>query len=99
MKTIRQIFCAIAIVFLTTLLNGYTLSILWGWLIVPVFALSALSVVQSIGLSFIMGFFKGVALGKNDDRSFGEIVFTWFVVAIVYYPMIILTGYIIHCAM
>lgn len=36
--------------------SGYALSILWVWLIQPVFALPALTLAQAIGLSLVAGF-------------------------------------------
>jgi hypothetical protein len=34
--------------------RGYVLSLLWGWLIVPTFSLPLITVVQAIGLSFVL---------------------------------------------
>ena len=45
----------IMIVF-SSLLNGYVLSLLWGWILVPTFHLPAISVMEGIGIALIVGF-------------------------------------------
>jgi hypothetical protein len=36
--------------------NGYVLSVIWGWFIVPTFGLHALGVVPAIGVCLVMSF-------------------------------------------
>lgn len=36
------------------LLNGYAFSVLWGWFIVPVFGVPALSVMQAVGIATLI---------------------------------------------
>ena len=58
---------------LSPIWRGYVFSILWGWFIVPVFALQALTIVQSIGLGYVVSFvtWQHVA-GIDDKRSANE---------------------------
>ena len=39
-----------------SILNGYVLSILWGWFIVPTFEAPELSVVAAIGISLVVSY-------------------------------------------
>jgi hypothetical protein len=54
----------IAIVLLTAILRGWTLTILWKWFLIPIFHFPPLTVVQAIGFTFVLGFLIG---GKNID--------------------------------
>jgi hypothetical protein len=56
MKHIGQITLALLSMFITTSLNGWALSKLWAWFIIPVFAAPALSIPYAIGLSLIVGY-------------------------------------------
>jgi hypothetical protein len=44
---------------LEPILNGITLSILWGWFVVPAFDVPALALVPAIGICFIVSFLGG----------------------------------------
>jgi hypothetical protein len=49
------------------ILDGWVLSILWGWFMVPVFHLPPLTIVPAIGIALTIGF-----LIKKAPRSVGE---------------------------
>ena len=38
------------------ILNGYALSITWGWFMVPTFGLPELGIAQAIGIALVVGF-------------------------------------------
>ena len=50
MKTLSTIVGVMVLVVTTILVRGYCLSILWDWLVVPVFRLPSLGVAAAIGL-------------------------------------------------
>ena len=52
--------------------GGWALSVLWGWFIVPVFGLPALSVVQSIGIILITGYITNKPSQGKDERDTTE---------------------------
>lgn len=56
MKTLGIIVAIIAAMFLSAIWSGYVLTVLWGWFIVPLFGLPALSLVYAIGLSLVVGY-------------------------------------------
>lgn len=67
-------FCLfILLMFLAATLSGLVISKLWLWFVVPTFGLVPITIVQSIGLSLLVGIFKGVKSSGKDD-SFKEIV-------------------------
>lgn len=52
------------------MLNGYALAVLWGWFVVPVFRLTALSVVQAIGIAMVVSYLtqsSSSAIDKSDS--------------------------------
>lgn len=51
MKDVMSIVGMVAVGVLTVILNGWVLSIIWGWFIVPVFAVSPLGTAQALGVT------------------------------------------------
>lgn len=48
---------------------GFALSVLWGWFIVPLFALPALSVPAAIGLMMVASCLRGRDFEKQDEKG------------------------------
>lgn len=44
----------VALLILSSVLNGWVLSILWGWFLVPTLKLPPLTVVQAIGIAMVI---------------------------------------------
>lgn len=55
---------ALGSVVVASIMNGWVLSILWGWFIVPLFGLPLLSIPESIGFALVIGI-----LSKNQTTS------------------------------
>lgn len=51
-------------VIVASIMNGWVMSILWSWFIVPLFGLPLLSIPQSIGFALVIGI-----LTKNQTNS------------------------------
>ena len=60
---------ALVLIPVTSILNGWVLTKLWGWFVVPVFGLPALSIAPAIGLSIIVGYLTIHANKSNDSSS------------------------------
>lgn len=43
---------------LFAILNGWVLSVMWGWFVVPLFNLPPLTIPYAIGMSFVISMFK-----------------------------------------
>ncbi len=73
--------------------NGFALVKLWEWFIVPIFNVSALTVVQAIGISMVVGFLTYQAT-SSDDSSSGDKSLTAIVsgslIAVILRPAIVL---------
>lgn len=51
------------------MLNGYVLSVVWAWFIVPVFGLPEISVAQGLGIALVVGMMthQDVPLDKEQE--------------------------------
>ena len=58
-----------ALIAVSSLLNGFVLSILWGWFIVPLFGLPQLSLPYAIGIGMVVSFltYQHVDSGKSEN--------------------------------
>lgn len=57
------------------IINGYVLSVLWGWFIVPTFGVSALSIVPAIGVAIVVSSFACLTHHyKKEKKSLGELI-------------------------
>ena len=66
MKTIT-FFLVLAII---TFLDGLTISILWGWFIVPIFFLPALSLFQAAGIGLLINFTTAQKPPRDKEFNF-----------------------------
>lgn len=71
--------------------RGFTLSILWGWFIVPLFGLPALSIPFAIGLSLVVGFLSQQAHQAHSDKDWGQVC----LIAALYPALALLIGWIV----
>lgn len=52
---IGMIGVALVVVALGAILEGYVLTVLWGWFIIPIFHLPPLTIVPAIGIALVVG--------------------------------------------
>jgi hypothetical protein len=80
---------------LCSILNGFTLSVLWGWFIVPVFELPVLGIVPAIGLALVVGFLTHQTTRNSSRESTTEAFIELLVTSIVKSFMLLLIGWIV----
>lgn len=78
-----------ALSFVSALLDGYVLTILWTWFVVPTFGLRPLALVPAIGFSMVVSFLTpqmpkgevewGDEIGKMFLRPAVMLFFAWIV--------------------
>jgi len=86
---------------LGSIFNGYALSVLWGWFIVPVFHLPALTVVPAIGIAMVVGYLTR-QIGpdvEEKDRSSSEKMARSFAHAFFLPLFALFFGWIVHLFM
>jgi hypothetical protein len=58
-----------------SIVNGYVLSILWGWFVIPVFKAPALSITTAIGLSLVINMLISRSNSSNKEKKeIGELI-------------------------
>lgn len=77
-----------ALTILLILWGGFVLSILWGWLIVPVFSVPDIGIAEAIGLTIILS----LTVKSRSDKENKELVYQGIATPLV----ALFLGYIVH---
>lgn len=86
---------AILLIPFAAIWNGWALSVLWGWFVVPVFALPPLSVAPAIGISMVVGYLTHQPTVAQEHKGDEGLVYAIIVTAV--RPMIALSfGWVVH---
>lgn len=88
----------IPLIVLSSIWRGYVLTVLWGWFIVPVFHLPALTIVVAIGVAMVVGFltYQQPEEKPNDTRSSTEKISAGIATALMHPAVYLLIGWIIQ---
>lgn len=96
MKIIGYITAIIVAITLSAILNGYALSILWGWFIVPLFNLPTLNISYAIGLALTVSYLtKDFSADSNPSETFNQKLARGCVVAVLKPTLALLGGWIV----
>lgn len=82
-----------------TLWRGFVLHILWGWFMVPIFGLPALSVVAAIGVSLVVSFMTFQYVYAKDDRETAAKIGSVFGITVLYPALVLGIGYVVKSFM
>lgn len=100
----KQSSCLILFLFVITvaggfIMNGWVLSVLWGWFVVPLFNIAPLTIPYAIGISTIFAMFVSKNKTMKDDKKYGSDDLPKIIESIAYVfltPLIVLfIGYIV----
>ena len=92
----------IVVLVAASVLNGWALSVMWGWFIVPTLGAPALSVPAAIGLGIIASFLTTRGLNNSARANKGQelVVLISELFYAIFYPLCSLAiGYIVHLFM
>lgn len=82
---------------LSSILNGWVLSILWGWFISPVFGVPLITVGQAIGLAMVISYLTYQHVDSNTKKEDTTTQYVSIFVALILRPFITLgIAYIVH---
>lgn len=88
---------------ISSIFNGYALSVLWGWFVVPVFHLPELSIVPAIGIAMVVSYLtyqeNNCEKEKEERGSFGEVIMLGTMAAIIKPLFALFFGWIVHLFM
>lgn len=71
MKIVLMIIGVLALAAISSIINGYALSVLWGWFVAPTFELPTLGIAQAIGIALVVTFLTH-QYTDEDDKEFSE---------------------------
>ena len=84
----------------SSIFNGYALSVLWGWFVVPTFGAPALDVVPAIGIALVVGYMTHqMREKKKDEQSFKQMIAHGTAYAVLKPSFALFTGWIVHLFM
>lgn len=87
---------AVVLVPLTILVQGVTLSMLWGWFVTPALGLAEISIAQAAGLVLIADLFKfSFKKPEEDGRTLIERVCTMYAQLAFQYPIFLGLGLLV----
>ena len=80
-----------------SLMNGWALSVLWGWFVSPIFGVPNLQIMEAIGFSLVVGMLTQNTSNKDDDskKSFGALIVKLLAVAVFKPAFVVFLGWII----
>ena len=82
---------------LLAIFQGWVLTVLWSWFIVPTFSLPQLSIPVAIGLTLLVGMFKSYTVKREKKTSQESLTEA---IAVVLIPLFVLfLGWIVHLFM
>lgn len=79
-----------------TAMNGWGLSMLWGWFIVPIFKAPPLSTVQAIGVAMVISFLTSDLQSETyKSKDFADLIGIFAGKAIVYPVIVVAIGWLV----
>lgn len=76
MKVFGWIVAVVGTMVLSSILNGYALSVLWRWFIVETFGLPLLTIPTAIGVALVVSYLTVHLSNEEDKRSATEKLFS-----------------------
>ena len=92
MACLGLIILSVGIIVVSSIMNGWVLSILWGWFVSPLFGLPTLEIAPAIGFALVVGLLthqseesntKGKDITELIAQSIGEGIFSPLLVLLV----------------
>jgi len=84
----------------SSIFNGYALSVLWGWFVVPTLGAPALHIVPAIGVAMVVSYLTYQTHNcQKEKKSFGETIAEGTAMAILKPSFALFFGWIVHLFM
>lgn len=100
MKALGLVTAFAVFIVISALLNGYVLSVFWGWFIVPVFDVPSITALQAYGLMLVVGLLKGHTPASDDSKKSTADKLGELITVSVFLPLFcLLFGYVVHLFM
>lgn len=84
----------------SSIFNGYVLSVLWGWFVVPIFDAPSLGLIPAIGVALVAGYLTYQDHNcKRESKSFPEELLRSIFMAILKPSFALFFGWVFHLFM
>ena len=94
MENFGKLCFVVLAILISYIIGGYVFMKLWQWFVVYAFAVPSLSLIQSIGIMFIVGFMKYSYKYKEESITWDNII-EQFKGVITFYIITLILGYLI----
>ena len=91
-----------ALVCFNSIINGYVLTVLWDWFMVPTFGLPHLSLAPAIGMALVVSYLTHQSIPsseKEDKEDIGLTIAKAVFRSVAYPALVLLFGGIVHSFM
>lgn len=89
------VFGAVAIV-TATVMNGWALSVLWGWFVAPLFGLPEISIPAAIGFALVVSMLTHQEMPSDNERSDFTATFAKVIARAIFAPLFaVFVGWIV----
>ena len=99
MENFGKFMTVVLAMLISPIINGFVLTKLWMWFIVPTFEANPLRVVEAIGLMFLINYVKAKRDKEADKDKFWEQFATHMVYLILMAGFALLSGWIVQMFM
>jgi hypothetical protein len=103
---LSRIFSVVFLMIFASIFNGYVLSVLWGWFVVPTFGAPTLGVAPAIGIALVVGYMTHQMRDrifrdedKKEEPNFRQIMARGTAFAILKPSNALFFGWIVHLFM
>jgi hypothetical protein len=96
METFGKFIMGLILMVLSTIIGGFILTKFWNWFVIPIFYFNQITIIQAIGLSFLISYIRFDYKKANNDNLTFEDFIKQFITAIILSGLLFLIGYIIH---
>lgn len=70
MENFGKFMAIVLAMIISPIINGFVIVKLWSWFIVPTFEIQSISIVEAIGLMFLVNYLKTNVEEKNEGNDF-----------------------------
>lgn len=97
METFGKFMAGLIMIVLSAIIQGFVLSKLWAWFIVGLLSVHQITILQAIGLSMVVGYFriKYDPSKKDNDEAWDNLI-KGFLFMLLYSAFALLFGCLVH---
>lgn len=99
MRAIGYVTVTVLAIVYAQILNGWALSLLWTWFVVPTFDCAVLTIPAAIGIASVVRYLTNRIERKKEQQPFGEMLAQGFIIATIKPMLALAFGLVVRCFM